>query len=118
MAREISFISSQIRLQYAMSVHWSILGSSKRRTIAAHEISSVKYYGRLETRHVNGFGKTGFYRPTDLLVKPYTNLAVTVPNHPFFIKTGIFKYFKAFFLSVFCDIKALCGILRPRLRHI
>jgi hypothetical protein len=47
--KEISFISSQIRLQYAMSVHWSILGSSKRRTIAAHEISSVKYYGRLET---------------------------------------------------------------------
>jgi hypothetical protein len=44
-----------------------------------------------ETRHVHGNGETGFYRPTDLLVKPYTNLAVTVPNHPFFKKTGIFK---------------------------
>jgi hypothetical protein len=53
------------------------------------------------TRHVDGIGKTGFYRPTALLVKPYTNLAVTVYNHPFFKKTSIFKYFKAFFL-VFC----------------
>jgi hypothetical protein len=44
-----------------------------------------------ESRHVHGNGETGFYRPTDLLVKPYTNLAVTVPNHPFFKKTGIFK---------------------------
>jgi hypothetical protein len=42
-------------------------------------------------RHVHGNGETGFYRPTDLLVKPYTNLAVTVPNHPFFEKTGIFE---------------------------
>jgi hypothetical protein len=48
-------------------------------------------------RHVYGFSKTGFYRPTALLVKPYINLAVTVPNHPFFTKTSIFKYFKAFF---------------------
>jgi hypothetical protein len=70
------------------------------------------------TRHVHGNGETGFYRPTDLLVKPYTNLAVTVPNHPFFTKTGIFEYFEAFFLGVFCDIEALCGVLRPRLRHI
>jgi hypothetical protein len=53
------------------------------------------------TRHVDGIGKTGFYRPTALLVKPYTNLAVTVHNHRFFKKTGIFEYFKAFFL-VFC----------------
>jgi hypothetical protein len=44
-----------------------------------------------EPRHVHGNGETGFYRPTDLLVKPYTNLAVTVPNHPFFEKTGIFE---------------------------
>ena len=49
------------------------------------------------SRYVYGFGKTGFYRLTDLLVKLYINLAVTVPNYLFFIKTGIFKYFKAFF---------------------
>jgi hypothetical protein len=54
----------------------------------------------------------------DLLVKPYINLVVIVPNHRFFIKTGIFKYFKAFFLGVFYDIEALYSILRPRLRYI
>ena len=69
-------------------------------------------------RYVYGFGKTGFYRPTDLLVKPYINLAVTIPNYLFFIKTGIFKYFKAFFLSIFYDIEALYSVLRPRLRYI
>jgi hypothetical protein len=53
--------------------------------------------GAFKTRLVNGFGKTGFYRPTALLVKPYINLAVTVHNHPFFTKTGIFEYFEAFF---------------------
>jgi hypothetical protein len=53
------------------------------------------------SRHVDGIGKTGFYRLMALLVKPYINLAVTVYNHPFFKKTSIFKYFKAFFL-VFC----------------
>jgi hypothetical protein len=45
----------------------------------------------IEIRHVHGNGETGFYRPTDLLVKPYINLAVTVPNYPFFKKTSIFK---------------------------
>jgi hypothetical protein len=63
-------------------------------------------------RHVYGFGKTGFYRPTALLVKPYINLAVTVSNHSFFIKTNIFKYFKAFFLSVLCDFKASYSVLK------
>jgi hypothetical protein len=74
----------------------------------------------IELRHrlVNGFGKTGFYRPTALLVKPYINLAVTVPNHLFFIKTSIFKYFKDFFLSIFYNIKALYSVLRPRLYYI
>jgi hypothetical protein len=69
-------------------------------------------------RYIYGFGKTGFYRLTDLLVKPYINLAVTVPNYPFFTKTGIFEYFEAFFLGVFYNIEALCSILRPRLRYI
>ena len=45
----------------------------------------------INTRHVHGNSETGFYRPTDLLVKPYINLAVIVPNHPFFKKTSIFK---------------------------
>jgi hypothetical protein len=51
----------------------------------------------VRSRHVDGIGKTGFYRPTALLVKLYINLAVTIYNHPFFKKTSIFKYFKAFF---------------------
>jgi hypothetical protein len=66
----------------------------------------------VRTRHVYGFSKTGFYRPTALLVKLYINLAVTISNHLFFIKTSIFKYFKAFFLGVLCDFKAFYSVLK------
>jgi hypothetical protein len=44
-------------------------------------------------RHVDGIGKTGFYRPATLLVIPWVNLSVIILNHLFLEKTGIFEYF-------------------------
>jgi hypothetical protein len=92
---------SELYLKYA-----ELVKEHKRANKESKEIAK-QIKEAVATRLVNGFGKTGFYRPTALLVKPYINLAVTVHNHPFFMKTSIFKYFKAFFLGIFCDIKAL-----------